>query len=64
MEEEKEPIETVSENEEEINLEELKSENENSFENSYDQEGLAEMLNYEISFDEDIKININLSKYE
>ena len=62
MEEEKEPIETVSENEEEINLEELKSENENSFENSYDQEGLAELLDYEIYCDEEITFKIDLAK--
>ena len=60
----KEEDKVIEPEEEEIDLDKLISSNENSFndEDYLDQEGLAELLNYEIFCDDEVKININLSK--
>ena len=60
----KEEDKVIEPEEEEIDLDKLISSNENSFndEDYLDQERLAELLNYEIFCDDEVKININLSK--
>ena len=50
------------EEDEEFNFEDFESGDENSFEDDYDQEGLAELLDYEIYCDEEITFKIDLAK--